>query len=505
VTEVSDGVFGDDGVLGGAAAVTATPVSFDDLVTAATVGVSRRPLAIGALDGPAAAHAAVLDAGDPAAALLEAAALLGAGDLAGLRPAADVVLPTPADDDGTPELSVRAARLLRRVAASDTETLADLLTAAGSAGYRMPAPLLPTMLDLAARSKALRPAIGAVLGARGRWLAAWRPDWQAMTEPPASSPATATVTPTTADGVSGADEATLEKALDHKREAVRAAARRELARRPDSAFSRRAARRAAAALRLEDGVLRRRLVATLPGRLDDAMARDGIPARPAGPGIGTGAWLLIQVVAAAPLRCWEAMFGLDAERLTGLRVADDLDVAVHAGWRLAAIRQRDEAWALALLQAGAPGDVDHLRGVAWPENYQLAAALPAHSRAARAAALLDVAAAWLGRPAAGPLAGEAAVAAIPEVANCPGPWPDALADAFTAMLRRTVGPGPRPGWPRELMLIAARNLPVTGPADHAAELARLAATPNCPAPWAAVLRRTADTIALRRDFYEEIR
>ena len=32
-------------------------VSFDDLVTAATVGVSRRPLPITGLDGPAAGHA----------------------------------------------------------------------------------------------------------------------------------------------------------------------------------------------------------------------------------------------------------------------------------------------------------------------------------------------------------------------------------------------------------------------------------------------------------------
>jgi hypothetical protein len=54
------------------------------------------------------------------------------------------------------------------------------------------------------------------------------------------------------------------------------------------------------------------------------------------------------------------------------------------------------------------------------------------------------------------------------------------------------------------MLIAARNLPVTGPADHGAVLARLAATPDCPAPWAAVLRRTADTIAMRSSFYKEI-
>jgi hypothetical protein len=80
-----------------------------------------------------------------------------------------------------------------------------------------------------------------------------------------------------------------------------------------------------------------------------------------------------------------------------------------------------------------------------------------------------------------------------------------LAEAFAAMLRRTVSPAPRPGWPRELMLTAARSLPVTGPADYAARLTQLADTPDCPAPWAAVLRRTAQTVSLRRAFYEEIR
>ena len=43
----------DDGVAG---------ASFEDLVTAATVGLSRRPFAITRLDGPAAGRAGALDA-----------------------------------------------------------------------------------------------------------------------------------------------------------------------------------------------------------------------------------------------------------------------------------------------------------------------------------------------------------------------------------------------------------------------------------------------------------
>jgi hypothetical protein len=54
-------------------------LSFNDLVTAATVGVSRKPLPIADLDGPAAVHVEVLDGSDPAASLLDAAALLTVG------------------------------------------------------------------------------------------------------------------------------------------------------------------------------------------------------------------------------------------------------------------------------------------------------------------------------------------------------------------------------------------------------------------------------------------
>jgi hypothetical protein len=152
--------------------------SFEDLVTAATVGLSRRPAEITALTGAAAGHAGVLDATDPAAALLDAAALYTVASRAGVRPTADVARPEPAEQETTPELPVRAANLLLEAASPDQALLADLLIAAGRAGYRLPAPLLPSLLDAAGRSKTLRPAVASVLGARGRWLAAYRPDWQ---------------------------------------------------------------------------------------------------------------------------------------------------------------------------------------------------------------------------------------------------------------------------------------------------------------------------------------
>ena len=85
---------------------------YEDLVTAATVGLDRRPLPVEALAGPAGAHAGVLDAGDPVAAFLDAAALLFSARRAGPVPAAADDGPaglTPAAPDAAPELQ-RAGR-----------------------------------------------------------------------------------------------------------------------------------------------------------------------------------------------------------------------------------------------------------------------------------------------------------------------------------------------------------------------------------------------------------
>ena len=133
----------------------------------------------------------MLDAGDPAAALLDAAALMTVARRAGFRPEQGVAGRPRPPEDAAPELSPRAERALRQLggaqlapgfAAGDKELLADLLTAAGDAGYVASAPLLPDLLDAAVRTTALRPVVAAVLGVRGRWLAGHRADWQRVVD-----------------------------------------------------------------------------------------------------------------------------------------------------------------------------------------------------------------------------------------------------------------------------------------------------------------------------------
>jgi len=537
-----------------------SPVSFDDLVTAATVGVARRPVDVTALGGPAAGYAQVLGDSDPAAALLDAAALLEAAQRAGSRPAADIATPPPAPADTAPELSARAARLLRQLAgptvpgftAADSELLAGLLTAASEAGYLAPAPLLPDLLDAAVRTAALRPAVAAVLGERGRWLAGHRPDWQRVADEAPASPAAPSAGPATGEtgdpelwrtgsraarhgylaslrdhdpaaarellaagwsreigaerpallgvlarGLSPDDEEFAEAALDDRVEAVRATARRLLARLPESDFNRRAAERAAAALGLAGDGRRRRLVAALPspGEVGDAAIRDGLSPRPPSPSIGAAAWLLTQVIAAAPLAGWTRRFRLSPQQIVALPVEQDLGIAVRAGWRLAAVRQADAEWATALLDAGDPDDGGGRPPAAWPDGAWLAAVLPPQQRAARAAARL-ARVNLAGRPAE-------VSAVMSEIAGHPDPWPGVLADAVLAVLARAATQAVLPRLARGLLAAAGRGLPAAGARDYAAELARLAEA--YPQTWSPLLRSAAETIALRRAFLEEIR
>jgi len=527
-----------------------TALSYDDLVAAATVGVGRRPELVTGLAGPAAAHADVLSRDDPAASVLDAAALLTVARRAGWPPGPGVSCPEPAAADDAPELPPRAAVLLGRAREVDAGLLADLLAAAGAAGYRAPAPLLPVLLDAASRDRGLRPAVAGVLGHRGRWLAAYRADWQRVVAGPArpdpadgpevwqtgrraerigylaalrgTDPAAARdllrsgwasetgddragLLPVLASGLSAADEEFLEMALDDRKAAVRAAALRLLARLPGSAWSGRATARAWPLLRLEGAAPDQMLVASLPSGPDPAAARDGLAGGPPPPGISAAAWQLTQVIALVPLGQWADRFGLAPVGIVALPVSGELASHVHAGWRLAAVRQARADWAAALLASGTRHPQTLRAGnrplAAWPADEQLVAVLPPAARAARVAALLS-------RSAVTP-------AALAELAACPGPWPVSLAEVVVSMLRTVVAAAPgSPAaqsswagtrWASELAAVAARNLPAAGEFDYAAALNRLAEAGSCPPPWPVVLHRMAGTIALRRAFLEEIR
>jgi hypothetical protein len=497
-------------------------------------------------------------------------------------------------DDRAAELPARGWHLLRRVT-SDPELLADLLMVAAEAGLRAPAPLLPALLDAAVRSVALRPAVNATLGSRGRWLAAQRGDWRRILEAsgteassgaassgaasplgpgmtaldPAGQPACddprAWETGTRAQrvayltslrareplaarellaagwsretaeergqllavlsrGLSAEDEAFLEGVLDDRASWVRAAARRLLGQLPGSAFNQRAAWRASQVLRLCGGADGRWLEARLPegaAAPGDDLARDGITTSSPGPGIGGAAWLLTQLIAAVPLGDWTRRWGLDAPQIASLPIEGGLDTEVYAGWRLATVSQRDPGWAAALLSGAAPLLAPDRPEAAWPGNHVLAAVLDPATRAAlapgviaritKAATTADRQAGTAGNRAAPSSTAPSSTASnsgpatvIAELYAWPGPWPDALADLVMGMVASNLSAQGAVRSIQGLLGAAARNIPVTGPRDYAAELTRLAQSPACAFPWLSVLRRTADTLTVRRAFQDAL-
>jgi hypothetical protein len=387
-------------------------LSFDDLVAVAALGVARKGFAAAELDGPAAGYANILDSGDPAAALLDAAALLTVAERAGVQPPRAPSAPGGPEPSTVPiaalngaserELSARGARLLARMGGlgrqrgltrNSGELLGDLLAAMRDAGYVLPAPLLPELLDIASRSPVVRPLVVPVLGARGLWLAGHRADWRqaigavsgddrrgvgAAAGDEGGPEAWRVGTPgerwaylaalrerdpragrellaagwgreakeerarllgALARGLSADDEEFLEDALGDRAVEVREAARTLLAWLPGSAFSRRCAERAAGALRLAGHGRDVWLTAHVPDDVDKAAARDGIELRAPARLVDAQAWRLSQLIAGAPLADWTTRLGMTPAEIVALPVEGAAAVDVRGGWRLAVVQE----------------------------------------------------------------------------------------------------------------------------------------------------------------------
>ena len=304
-------------------------------------------------------------------------------------------------------------------------------------------------------------------------------------------------------GLSPADEAFLEAALDDRAGSVRAAAVRLLAVLPGSAFQQRATARGEGLLRVEGRGRRRRLVVTPPEEAVGA-PRDGVSARSPSPRFGPRVWLLMQLIAATPLAVWTRRLHAEPEELTALPVEDDFADNVHAGWRSATVREADPRWAAALLTAARTLDPRPRPRGGWSTGSQLAAALPPGwpsafelatllPRADRVAYTIGL----LGRDSEDdPEAAEAA-------AGCPAPWPLELARAALDHLARTIDW--RSGSAVDPVLPAlARRVDPGIAAGLADRLRPLSEGPRAHGRWAAELGRAADIIELRRRFHEEL-
>ncbi|TDM08888.1 MAG: hypothetical protein C4K60_05835 [Ideonella sp. MAG2] len=277
----------------------------------------------------------------------------------------------------------------------------EALSALHQRAWRLPAKLLPQVLDLARSNPALRDAASAVVGERGRWLAQqserWREtlsgpatpteeDWQhgnlaarqaflrqerqrdataarerlAATLPELAAKERADLLPCLAWGLGADDEPLLNSLLKDRALEVRRWAAALLLRLPQSAHRRYMLEQASALLQSHSAALglSQRWVLDAPAQEDPAWKAHAMdPARPKQDTLGERGWWLYQVVRGLPLRWWCDHTALTPEAMVGWATASDWSEALLRGWRDAlplAPLDEQEPWAWALLGATGP-------------------------------------------------------------------------------------------------------------------------------------------------------
>ena len=371
--------------------------AWHDLVTASLIGTERTVVPAVRIPGLPRGED---DAGDPAAVLLDRAALVTAARRAGRRP--DQAQPLPeCENDPRPAVSPAAAdRLARMLTGEYPGLLAEWLTVAVARGLRPPPQFLPALLDRARRDgragSGLMRLVTEAGGPRARWLAGLNPDWAFVTAQAQAGPDAWRLGDTgqrrgyltwmlSADAdaarelirngwdaaaagertmflsvlagqLGPADEPLLDAALDDRSQDVRAWAAYLLPTVTGSALGHRMAQRALSYVRIEPGACGPRLAITLPAERDDSMRRDGIPPTPAAAGspLPDRSRLLLEIVARTPLRTWTGAFGLAAAQLVAMP-AGDWAPLLFTGWARAAMAQRDRDWTAALITHAVAG------------------------------------------------------------------------------------------------------------------------------------------------------
>ena len=393
-----------------------------DYVTAALLGAGKTP-------PPALPGALALVQGAAVGLEEEAKFLTQAGALAlwrraGWKPVQDDSPANVAEAETTQPIGRASVGHLRAMLSGrHANVLPEWLDEAARCGWHVAPEYLPGLLDRARQDRSLRSRVLAAGGRRAGWLAAQNSAWAfGSVEAPelwetgnrdqrvailrsvrASAPAEARARlegvwasePADTRSVfltellnqlSDEDAPFLEKVLDDRSKEVRKVAVEALARLPNSPFVARMIARATPLLRFSKGGLlsRASFEVNLPPEPDAAATRDGLDPKAFGQQkkLGDRAVLLVLLLAAVPLRHWTETFQQTPAALLKAAEKNEFAQALATGWAWAAIRQRDAAWAHALLD----GSVEPL--TEFLPSPSLLALLPEPARADRLAAML---------------------------------------------------------------------------------------------------------------------
>ncbi|MGW4487085.1 DUF5691 domain-containing protein [Amycolatopsis sp. NPDC004368] len=476
---------------------------WEDLVGTALLGTRRRKPDPSGL--PAEVRELVGRTEDQADAVLATAALLTNYRRAGRVPVAGARREEPARAEERPFVSPPAReRLARLLHANRPELLEEWLQTAAARGLRVGPELVPALADAAKARVSLRAPLAEVAGTIGAWLGERNPDWaflvadveddtddawqfgtparrqawfeRALAKDPAAARTALAATwrtepadlraaflATLGRHLTRDDEPFLDAALSDRAAAVRDTAVRLLGGLHDTGLGKRMAARLRECVAVRSRALRADVLeVTLPGP-DDTLVRDAVRV-PHGPGQDTAR--LRAIIAATPLAFW-AEFGSPGD-LVGMLVEGCPLAAVRESWAAAAIRQRDEAWAQALVEAE-PGSraTAALVGVLAPGKQ--AATVAKLARGLKVEALTRL------------------------ILDLPQPWPEELGRVLLDWVAAQ----------QDHRLVA-----------HAAALIAKAVPPAClrhrlsvipqpgeAAPWR---RAVAETLTFRRDMHEEL-
>ncbi|RPA59385.1 hypothetical protein EF294_12830 [Gordonia oryzae] len=451
--------------------------TWDEVVSAALVGVRTRPIDVDGADPLIGEHFTAKKA-EPAVLCLQIAALTAAARAAtGCEIVSATAIPEMPDDP-RPPISPLAAAYAERALTLSPGMAQWCLQRLATSGLRPPAPMLPDLLRRTARSAHVRPAITVIAGSRGRWLARHAPELNAVLDDDAALPATddlddsdwthgeladrtayltalrerdpdaarellasgwATesgtdrelLLPILSRRLSTNDEEFLERALDDRRAKVRAGAAQILDHLDGSEHRQRLITAATALLELDTqrrSLARHHIVrVTLSTAPDPTLARDGISLT-APRSIGVGRHVLTQLVSRIPPRTWEKHFELSPDEIVAAIDADEIGL-IH-GLCTAAVAFSDSRWATALLAQRK--------------------ALPMVVSIAERQVVIDTFAT---------LTHERQLVALRAL---PSPWPDALArSAFNAVLKMVASQETIPRGPATWFDMMATGLPAT--------------------------------------------
>jgi hypothetical protein len=364
-----------------------------DIVTTAVVGTERQALPASAVDAALQALYAQLETADREGALLHAAALTALYERAGRLPAkSGEASPEAAPAETLPRCNTRVAARLRMLLQRGYDDLfAEFLAALAQTSQRVPEEVLPVLLETGKAKETLANLLPPVIGAHGIWLGQQNVEWAYIcgdTQPEAvwqvgtlaqrrallkrlrqtqpqeaiallqqtweqdSPKERAEFIALLGNGLSEADEAFLENALDGQWTIVCKSAVGLLAKLPDSAFVKRMCARVQPLLRFKKGLLGKLSIEiTLPAERDDAMARDGIVKAPPPPQSNERAWWLQQMLSSVPPVFWEQQSGWSIEQLLQTIKRHEYRELLLDSWREAARRTNSADWLKQLLNS----------------------------------------------------------------------------------------------------------------------------------------------------------